>query len=209
MEKRADIFSCRNNSETQVEVNLTDSKIQSHSEMLHFATVMQARQQMIERIQLEMTTVPDYHAKSFDQLQELTKPIIGNMRTIRPSLRKRFTATTFWQLTIIIEVILIMISNLLEFAGGYLRNRYEKPDKLTHFFIGKKEIQCKPVIVLFDGDKQLSRVQSEMELMRHNYVLSERELRQNLSSRAPSYDKFTTSPMNSLCKQIALQLQIN
>ena len=104
----------------QLEVNLTEplqylfSKIQSHSEMLHFATVTQALQQMIERIQLEMTTLPDYHVKSFDQLHELTKPILINMRTIRP--RKRFNATTNWQLTIIFGVILIMISNLLQFA---------------------------------------------------------------------------------------------
>ena len=127
MENRADIFSCRKNSETQLEVNLTEplqylfSKIQSHSEMLHFATVTQALQQMIERIQLEMTTLPDYHVKSFDELHELTKPILINMRTIRP--RKRFTATTTWQLTIIFGVIFIMISNLLQFAGEYLWNR--------------------------------------------------------------------------------------
>ena len=92
MELRADIFSCRNNSAIRVDANMTEPlqylflKIPSLIEMPHIATVMQARKQMIERI----------HMKSSDQLGELTKPIISDMRTIRPSLRNRFTAITTW-----------------------------------------------------------------------------------------------------------------
>ena len=52
-----------------------------------------------------MTKMPDYHSESFDQFGELTKLIIRD-RTIHPSLRNRFAATTTWQLSIMIGIIL-------------------------------------------------------------------------------------------------------
>ena len=92
MKIRADIFSCRNDTAIRIDVNLTDplqhlfSKIPSLNEMPHISTITQAREQMIEKVQLKLATVPDYHRKSFQKLDKLTEPIILDMTTIRPSL---------------------------------------------------------------------------------------------------------------------------
>ena len=110
MELRADMFSCRNDSAVRIDVNLTDplqhllSKIPSLNEMPHISTLTQGREQVIEKVQLELANVPDYHRKSFDRLDELTEPIIGNMKTIRPSWRNRFTDSSTWKITIAIGV---------------------------------------------------------------------------------------------------------
>ena len=78
MELRADMFSCRNDSAVRIDGNLTDplqhlfSKILSLNKMPHISTLTQAREQVIEKVQLELANVPDYHRKSFDRLDELT-----------------------------------------------------------------------------------------------------------------------------------------
>ena len=97
MELRAHMFSCSNDTAVGIDVNLTDplqplfSKIPSLNEMPHISTLTQAREEVIEKVQLELANVPDYQRKSFDPLDELTETIIGDMKTIRPSLRNRFT----------------------------------------------------------------------------------------------------------------------
>ena len=78
MEIRADMVSCRNDSVMRVDVNLAEplrylfSKIPSPNEMPHIATESQARQQIIEKVQLKMTKNSDYFRKSFDRLNVLT-----------------------------------------------------------------------------------------------------------------------------------------
>ena len=107
MELRADMFSCRNDSAVRIDVNLTDplqhlfSKIPSLNEMPHISTLTQAREQVIEKVQLELANVRDYHRKSFDRLDEITEPIIGNMKK---TLRNRFTDSSTWKITIAIGV---------------------------------------------------------------------------------------------------------
>ena len=163
------------------------SKTKSLSKLSHIETVKQARQQMIGRIQLE--TVPDYHRKKLDELEKPTKPMISDMITRRPNLRNRFTATTTWQLTIMIGIVSFMISSLLQCAGGRLWNQYGRRHTLTQLFIGRKDIEFKPLIVVSDGDRQLLRFQPEMNLMRYKYLLRESELRQVISPRSPAMPK--------------------
>ena len=92
IEISADMASCKNDSIMRVDVKLTKhlrylfSKVSSLNEMPHIATESQACQQIIEKVQLKMTTNSDYYRKSFDQLNELTTPIVEDLKIIRPNL---------------------------------------------------------------------------------------------------------------------------
>ena len=102
MEIGADMFSLCNDTAIRIDVNLTYpsqhlfSKFPSLIEMPHVSTITQAREQMIEKVQLKLAT-------SLKKLDELTESIILDMTTIRPSLRDRFTASSTWHMTILIE----------------------------------------------------------------------------------------------------------
>ena len=86
------MFSCRNDTAVRIDVNLTDplkhlfSKVPALNEMPHISTLTQAREQVIEKVQIELANVPEYHRKSFHRLNELTEPITGDIKTIRQSL---------------------------------------------------------------------------------------------------------------------------
>ena len=80
--------------------------------MPHISTLTQAREQVIEKVQIELAKVPEYHRKSFHRLNELTEPITGDIKTIRQSLRNRFTDSSTWKITIVTGVTSFLISLL-------------------------------------------------------------------------------------------------
>ena len=215
MELRADMFSCRNDSAVRIDVNLTDplqhlfSKIPSLNEMPHISTLTQAREQVIEKVQLKLANVPDYHRKSFDRLDKLTEPIIGNMKTIRPSLRNRFTDSSTWKITIAIGVTSFSISLVLQLLFGYLTNKYGRQYNMLKILAGGTTIQPRPVVVISDVQVNFLKLQ-KIDFFETNYVLNEKDLREatvmaNTTARAPKYEK--QNPMQSLCEQIALQIR--
>ena len=66
VELRADMISCRNDAAFRMDVILTDplqhlfSNIPSLNEIPYISTITEAREQMTEKIQLKLATVPDY-----------------------------------------------------------------------------------------------------------------------------------------------------
>ena len=101
LEIRADIFSCHN--ETAVKIELGDplkhlfNKLPDLSELPHISTMTEARQQIIEQVQLQMASIPEYHRKSINKLDEISLLKILGMKTIRPSLRNEFSSSRTWK----------------------------------------------------------------------------------------------------------------
>ena len=180
MELRADMFSCRNGTAVRIDVNLTDplhlfSKIPSLNEMPHISTLTQAREQVIEKVQLELANVPDYRRKSFDRLDELTEKIIGDTKTIRPSLRNRFTDSSTWKITIAIGVKSFLISLVLQLLFGYLTNKCGRQYNMLKILAGGTIIQPRPVVVISDIQFNFLKLQGT-DFFGKNYVLNEKDL---------------------------------
>ena len=215
MEIRADIFSCRNDTAIRIDVNLTDplqhlfSKIPSLNEMPHISTITQAREQMIEKVQLKLATVPDYHRKSFQKLDKLTEPIILDMTTIRPSLRNRFTASSTWHITNLIGFISFLFSIGLQFLSGYLCTKYKKYQNPMLIIFGTQKVTARPVLVVSEAEMQILKLQNDEEFMRRNFVLNEQIFNERILPMAPKYEGPSTNTVSSLCEQIALQLKNN
>ena len=178
MEIRADIFSCRNDTATRIDVNLTDplqhffSKITSRNEMPHISTITQAREQMIEKVQLKLATVPDYHRKSFQKLDKLTEQIILYMTTIRPSLRNRFTASSTWHIIFSNGYTSFLFSIGLQFLSDYLCTKYKNDQNPMLIIFGTQNVMDRPVLVVSDAEMQILKLQNDEEFMRRNFVLS-------------------------------------
>ena len=156
-----------------------------------------------------MANVPDYHRKSFDRLEKLTEPIYGNMKTIRPSLRKRFTKSSTWKITIAIAVTSFFISLALQLLFGYLTNKYGRQYNMLKILAGGTIIQPRPVVVISDVQFNFLKLQST-DFFETIYVLNEKDLREatvmaNTTAGAPQYE--VRNPMQFLCEQIALQIR--
>ena len=214
MEIRADIF-CSNDTALRIDVILTDplqhlfSKIPSLNEMPHISTITQAREQMIEKVQLKLATVPDYHPKSFQKLDKLKEPIILDMTTIRPSLRNRFTASSTWHITILIGFVSFLFSIGLQFLSGYLCTKYKKYQNPMLIIFGTQKVMARPVLVVSVAEMQILKLQNDEEFMRRNFVLSEQIFNERILPMAPKYEGPSTNTVSSLCEQIALQLKKN
>ena len=212
MELRADMFSCRNDTAVRIDVNLTDPlqllcKKSSLNEMPHISTLTQAREQVIEKVQLELASLPDYHRKSCDRLDELTEPIIGDMKTIRPSLRNRFTSSSTWKITIAIGVT-SFISHVLQLLLCYLTNKYGRQYNMLKILAGGTIIQPRRVLVI--SDMQFNFLKLQGTDFFEKTVLNEKDLREetlltNTTARATQYEE--QNPKQSLCEQIALQIK--
>ena len=85
MELRADMFSCKNDSAIKIDIKLADplqhlfSKLPDLVELPHISSMSEACRQIFEQAQLKMLTVPEFHRKSLDKLNEISKPIIFKM----------------------------------------------------------------------------------------------------------------------------------
>ena len=193
MEIRADMVSCRNDSVMRVDVNLLEplgylfSKIPYLNEMPHIATESQARQQIIEKVQLKMTKNSDYYRKSFDRLNELTTPIVEDLKIIRSSLSSKFTESSTWKMTIYFGLISFVISSVLNFIRIFLQ-QIQKSLQLNRYA------------------NWASANQSEAACScRKYFILKESDIRERVMPLVPSYS--SSSPMNELCEQIAMRIQ--
>ena len=132
MEIRANMLSCRNDTAIRIDVNLTAplqplfSLIWSLNEMPQISTIVQAREQMIDKVQFRLATVPDYHGKSIQKPDKLTEQIIFDMTTIRSRVLDRCTTSSTWHMTILIELISFLFFNGLQLLSGYLCNKVSK-----------------------------------------------------------------------------------
>ena len=177
IELRADMFSCRNNPAVRIDVKLTDplqhlfSKIPALNEMPHISTLTQAREQVIEKVQFELANVPEYHRKSFHRLNELTEPITVDMKTIRPSLRNRFTDSSTWKKTIVAGVTSHFISLVLQLPFGYLTNKYRRQNNMLKILAGGTIIQPRPVVVISDMQFNFLKLKGT-DFFEKNYVLN-------------------------------------
>ena len=211
MEIRADMVSCRNDSVMRVDVNLKEplhylfSKIPSLNEMPHIATESQARQQIIEKVQLKMTTNSDYYWKSFDRLNELTTPIVEDLKIIRPSLSSRFTESSTSKMTIFFGLISFVISSILQILFGYFCSKYRNRYNWTDMLIGHQQIKVRPLAVVNDAEYSFLQTKPHAEVMRKNFILKESNIRERAMPVVPSYS--SSSSMNELCEQIAMRIQ--
>ena len=211
IEIRADMVSCRNDSVMRVDVNLTEplrylfSKIPSLNEMPHIATESQARQQIIEKFQLKMTTNSYYYRKSFDRLNELTTPIVEDLKIIRPSLSCRFTESSTWKMTIFFGLISFVTSSILQILFGYFCSKYRNRYNWTDMLIGHQQIKVRPLAVVNDAEYSFLQTKPHAEVMRKYFILKESDIRERVMPVVPSYS--TSSPMNELCEQIAMRIQ--
>ena len=114
-------FSCQNATITLLDITRTDplklllAKIPAIDNLPHMVTIAQARQQFIEDIQLKMSEVPEYQRFSFDKLDEVAKPILRDMQTVRTSLSNELTQAHTWKMSIIIGVASFIKSMVLHF----------------------------------------------------------------------------------------------
>ena len=77
LEIGADTFSCQNTTLQKRDIKLTDhlkhllSKVPAINNLLHFATIPQARQQFREQIQIQMSEIPGHQRPSLNKLDEI------------------------------------------------------------------------------------------------------------------------------------------
>ena len=115
LEIRADIFSCHNDTDVKIDIELADplkhlfNKLPDLSELPHISTMTEARQQIIEQVQLQMASIPEYHRKSIHKLDEISMPILLDMKTIKPSLRNEFSSSRTWKMSIGIGMVSFLI----------------------------------------------------------------------------------------------------
>ena len=81
LEIRADMFSCQNTTLQKLNIKLTDplkqllSKVPATENLPHFATIGQAKQQVIEEIKIQRSKIPDDQRPSWKKLDEISQPI--------------------------------------------------------------------------------------------------------------------------------------
>ena len=96
MELSANMFSCKNGSAIKIDIKLVVplqhlfSNLPDLAQLSHISSMSEARRQIIEQVQLKMLTVPEFHRKSLDKLDEISEPIILNMKNLRPSNQNKF-----------------------------------------------------------------------------------------------------------------------
>ena len=130
LEIRADIFSCHNETNVKFDIELDDplkhlfDKLPDLSELPHISTMTKARQQIIEQVQLQIASIPEYHRKSINKLDEISLPIVLEMKTIKRSLLKEFSSSCTWKMSIGTEMVSFLISLTLHTGLSYFLHKH-------------------------------------------------------------------------------------
>ena len=147
MELRADMLSCKNDSAKKIDIKLADplqhifSKLPGLAELPHISSMSEARRKIVEQAQLKMLTVPEFLRKSLDKLDEISEPIILNMKNLRPSIQNKFREAGTWIISVTIEFCSFCNSLLLHFGLAYVLKRYlQRYATVITSVVGEKRI---------------------------------------------------------------------
>ena len=153
LEIRADIFSCHNETDVKIHIELADplkhpfDKLPDLSELPHISTLTEERQQIIEQVQLQMASIPDYQRKSINKHDEISLPILLEVKTIKPSLRNEFSSSRTWKMSI--GMVSFLISLTLHAGLSYFLHKYRaRYDLIEKALIGDKKIQAKALLLV-------------------------------------------------------------
>ena len=185
LEIRADIFSCHNDTDVKIGIELADplkhlfNKLPDLSELPHISTMTEARQQIIEQVQLQMASIPEYHRKSIHKLDEISMPILLDMKTIKPSLRNEFSSSRTWKMSIGIGMVSFLISLTLHTGLSYFLHKYRaRYDLIKKALVGDKKIQPKAILVVSVDEYQYLCLHPQSELLQKNIVINKDHLSQ-------------------------------
>ena len=129
-----------------------------------------------------MTTNSDYYRKSFDRLNELTTPIVEDLKNIRPSLSSRFTESSTWKMAIFFGLSFV-ISSILRILIGYFCSKYRNRYNWTDMLIGHQQIKVKPLAVVNDTEYSFLQTKPDAEVMRKYFILKESDIRERERER--------------------------
>ena len=169
----------------------------------------EARQQIIEQVQLQMASIPEYHRKSIHKLDEILMPIRLDMKTIKPSLRNEFSSSRNWKMSIGIGMVSFLISLTLHTGLSYFLHKYRaRYDLIKKALVGDKKIQPKAILVVSVDEYQYLCLHPQSELLQKNLVINEDHLSQIFNKttevNAPMEPR---SNLSLICKQITSNLQ--
>ena len=126
----------------------------------------EARQQIIEQVQLQIASIPEYHRKSNNKLDEISLPILLEMKTIKPSLLKEFSSSRTWKMSIGIGMVSFLISLTLHTGFSYFLHKYRaRYDLIKKALVGDKKIQPKALLVVSVDEHQYLRLHQQSELL--------------------------------------------
>ena len=213
MELRADMFSCKNDSAIKIDIKIADplqhlfSKLPDLAELPHISSMSEARRQIVEQVQLKMLTVPEFHRKSLDKLDEISEPIILKMKNLRPGIQNKFREAGTWKMSVTIGFCSFCISLLLHFGLTYVLQCYrQRYAKVLTSVVGEKRIKSKPMLVVSATDYQYLQLHPMSKLANNNNVLSEQQLMQHFNLTNQASAPADMDNMQLVCKQIARNL---
>ena len=188
MELRADMFSSKNDSAIKIDIKLADplsqlpSNLPDLAELPHISLMSEARRQIIEQVQLKMLTVPEFHKKSLDKLDEASEPITLNVKNFRPRIQNEFWEAGTWKMSVTIGFCSFCISLFLNLGLTYVLQGYrQRYAKVITSVVGEKKSKSKPMLVVSAIDYQYLQLHLSSKLANNNIVLSEQQLIQHFN----------------------------
>ena len=92
-----------------------------------------ARTHLIQQVQLQLVQVPQHEKQSLDAIEEVTQPILTNMKKFHPQLDSKFDNTASWTPYLVFGSVLFVTSFLLHLLMSYLFHRCQEVHKRFPF----------------------------------------------------------------------------
>ena len=99
--------------------------------------------------------MPEFHRKSLDKLDEISEPIILNMKNLRRSIQNKFREAEIWKMSVTIGFCSFCISLLLHFGLTYILQCYRQQyARFITLVVGEERVKSKPILVVSATDFQ-------------------------------------------------------
>ena len=191
---RADWSTCENTEPTVLDLALPFplaflfNKLPPIDDMPQIKDVDMARTHLIEQVQLQLVQVPQHKKRSLDAIEDITQPILTNMKKFHPQLDAKFDNTVSWTPYLVFGAVIFVTSFLLHLLMSYLFHRYQEVHKRFPFRlqIDKTTIKSKPIIIVSDADFEYLKNHHDHRLLKKGVVVALSQLQTQLLSLNPN-----------------------